>query len=244
MAIMVEVGYRIGRKRRDTNTDPTRNQTLGIQGSLIGLLALLLGFTFSMALSRLEMRKQLVVKESNAIGTTSLRAQFLPSSYSVEVNKLFNRYVNIRLKSVLETAQSSPERDSLDIEVMRIQRRLWQMAYENANTDPRSVSFGLFVDAVNRLIDIKSERDIADANHIPENVLFLLFGFTILTALILGYGNGLVGAPRITLSTVISIVFIILVILVIIDIDRPQTGLIRVSQQSMIQLQNFLNANH
>lgn len=244
MIIFGELGYRIGRKRRSTNNEPTRDQTLGIQASLIGLLALLLGFTFAMALSRLEIRKQMVVKESNAIGTAALRANFLPNSYSVEVRNLFKRYVRIRLESVLNTAQSSSERDKYDIEATQIQRQLWQIAYENANIDQRSVSLGLFVDAINRLIDIKTERDIAVANHVPESVLLLLLGFSVLIALIIGYGNGLVGAPRITIPTAISIVIIVLVILVIIDLDRPQTGLIRISQKSMTQLENILNVSH
>jgi len=180
MVLAGELGYRAGRRGFQRHNEMTRTQIMSIQAASLGLLALLLGFTFSMALSRYEYRKQMVVKESNAIGTAALRAQFLPSSNDVEVNELFRRYVEIRLQSVLHTEQLSSAREQLDVEATRIQRRLWLIANEAAGADPRSVPLGLFTHAVNELIDIKTQRDIAVANHVPENALFLLLGFAIL----------------------------------------------------------------
>jgi len=147
-----------------------------------------------MALSRFEYRKEMVVQESNAIGTAALRAQFLPASHQVEVSELFRRYVEIRSEAVLRTDQFSAARQQLDAETRRLQARLWRMAAAVTETDPRSVPFGLYAQAVNDLIDVKARRDVAVANHVPESVLLLLFGFAILAAGVLGYGNGLAGA--------------------------------------------------
>jgi hypothetical protein len=240
LALAGELGYRLGRTRRQTLTEPVRTQLISIQAAILGLLSLLIGFTFAMALSRFEYRKQMVVREANAIGTAALRAQFLPTSYQVEVRELFRRYVGIRLDSVLRTEQSSPERQELDAETRQLQVRLWEMANAAAVADPRSIPLGLFTQAVNELIDIKAQRDVAVANHVPESVLLLLLGFAILAVALLGYGNGLAGARNPIPMAVYSII-IVLVILLIIDLDRPQQGLARVSQESMIQLQEILH---
>jgi hypothetical protein len=242
MVLVGELGYRLGRRKRQMHNELTRTQIISIQAATLGLLSLLLGFTFAMALSRFEYRKQMVVQESNAIGTASLRAQFLPSSNDAEVGKLFRRYVEIRLHSVFHTAQMSSARDQLDAETRQLQHRLWHIAYEAAEANPRSVPLGLFAHAVNEVIDIKSKRDIAIANHVPESVLLLLFGFAVLGAGVLGYGNALAGA-RITSLTVAYYIIVVLVFVLIIDLDRPQQGLNRVSQASMIQLEEVLNSS-
>jgi hypothetical protein len=129
-----------------------------------------------MALSRFEYRKQLVVEESNAIGTAALRSQFLPASHEAEVNELFGRYVEIRLDSVLRTTESSPARQQLDSEATQIHIRLWGVANGAAEADLRSVPLGLLADAVNEVIDLKAKCDIAIANHVPESVLLMIIG--------------------------------------------------------------------
>lgn len=240
MILGAELGYRLGIGGRATQNELTRTQILSIQTTTLALLALLLGFTFSMAISRFEYRKQMVVQESNAIGTAALRSQFLPASRDDEVDKLFRRYVDIRLESVLRTAQGSAEREKLDAEVRQIQHRLWRIANEAAEADPRSVPLGLFTHAMNEVIDIKAQRDIAVANHVPESVLLFLLAFAVLAAAVLGYGDGLAGSRILSLTAAYCVV-VVLVIMLIIDLDRPQQGLARTSQQSMIQLQEILD---
>lgn len=239
MLLGAELGYRLGRRGRATNTDLTRIQIISIQGSTMALLALLLGFTFSMALSRFEYRKQMVVMESNAIGTAALRAQFLPESHADEIDTLVCRYVEIRLESVLSTCQGSPERDQLDVEDQKIQLRLWRIANEAAEADPQSVPLGLFVHAVNELIDVKMQRDVAVANHVPESVLVFLLAFSVVAAVVLGYGNGLAGARIVGLTGAYGFI-VVLVVMLIIDLDHPQQGLARTSQDSMLQLEKML----
>lgn len=241
MLLGAELGYRLGRSGRQTHNEPTRTQIISIQAATLGLLALLLGFTFSMALSRYEYRKQMVVQESNAIGTAALRSHFLPTSRHDEVNKLFHRYVEIRLESVLHTDQGSSDREQLDLEIRTIQRQLWRIASEAGEAEPRSIPSGMFTHAMNEVIDIKSKRDVAVANHVPESVLVFLFAFAVLAAVVLGYGNGLAGS-RIASLTAAYCVIVGLVIMLIIDLDHPQQGLARTSQQSMIELHENLDA--
>lgn len=241
MLIGAEVGYRLGRRGYQTQNERTRTQIIGIQAATLGLLALLLGFTFSMALSRFEYRKQMVVEESNAIGTAALRSQFLQASRHEEVNELFRRYVEIRLESVLHTIQGSSARKQMDLEIRTIQRHLWRIAREAAEAEPRSIPLGMFTHAMNELIDIKSKRDIAVANHVPESVLVFLFAFAVLAAVVLGYGSGLAGGRIISLTAAYCVI-VGLAIMLIIDLDHPQQGLARTSQQSMLELQEILDA--
>jgi hypothetical protein len=241
MLLGAELGYRLGRRGCQSHNELTRVQVISIQAATLGLLALLIGFTFAMALSRFEYRKQMVVQESNAIGTAALRSQFLPISRDDEVDRLFRRYVEIRLESVLRTGQSSLEREKLDNEIQQIQSRLWHIANESAEADPRSIPLGLFTHSINEVIDNKTKRDIAVANHVPESVLLFLLAFAVLVAMVLGYGNGLAGR-RITSLTTAYCVIVLLTIMLIIDLDHPQQGLARTSQQSMIQLQEIIDA--
>ena len=240
MTLGAELGYRLGQRGRKTHNELTRTQIISIQSATLGLLALLIGFTFAMALSRFEYRKQMVVQESNAIYTAVLRSQFLPISRDDEVNTLFRRYIEIRLESVFRTGEGSSEREQLDLEIRNIQHQLWRIANEAAEADPRSIPLGLFTHAINEVIDIKTKRDIAVANHIPESVWLFLLIFAVLTAVVLGYGNGLTGSRIIGLTAAYCVI-IVLVIVLIIDLDHPRQGLIRTSQQSMIQLNEIMD---
>ena len=236
-----ECGYRLGLRGRTSTPELVRTQLGGIQSALAGLFALLLGFTFAMALSRYEERRQTVVRESNAIGTAALRAGLLPAEQRADVNQLFRRYVEVRVTAAQGPNLASPELGRLDAEAGRLQAQLWRRAAAAAEADPRSVPAGLLVTAMNELIDVKGERDAALANHVPETVLLLLFGFAVLTSGVFGYGNGLAGARAFGTAAILT-VLISLVILVIVDLDRPRRGLIHVSQESMIGLQKSLDA--
>lgn len=236
-----EVGYRVGRSNRPSPPELVRAQVSGIQGALAGLFALLLGFTFAMALSRFDLRKQMVVRESNAIGTAFLRAGLLNDPQRAEMTELFRRYVEVRLSTARNPNLPTPAQQELDAEAGRLQDKMWLLAAAAAEVDPRAVTAGLLLEAVNELIDVKGERDAALANHVPETVLTLLCAFAILTAGVLGYGNGLAGARAFGAAATLTAV-IALVILVILDLDRPRRGLIRVSQESMILLQRSMDA--
>ena len=80
LLLCVEVGFRLGRRAKASFDEPTKTQIGTIQGAILGLLGLLLGFSFAMAASRFEVRKQLVIDEAYAIGTAALRGAATPDS--------------------------------------------------------------------------------------------------------------------------------------------------------------------
>ncbi len=236
----VEIGYWIGLKAKVEMTQPMKSQISTIQTAILTIFTFLLGFTFAMALARFDNRKQMVVKESNAIGTAVLRSKLLPENQRAKMIELFKQYVNVEFSITSRANVPSKERKEQNLETKRLQTLMWDEAFAATENNPLSVPAGLFATSINQLIDIKTERDIAISNHVPEIVLLGLLLFAALAIGILGYGNGLAATharyPAIILCIVITISFIL-----IIDLDRPNRGLTKVSQESMIDLMTIIN---
>src|SRR5271170_5954779 len=98
MLMATEVGFRLGRKLETRTPENVKSQISTVEAAILGILALLLGFTVSMAVFRFETRKQLVLEEADAIGTSSLRAQLLPAPAGPEIQSLLRQYVSVRVQ--------------------------------------------------------------------------------------------------------------------------------------------------
>lgn len=238
LLIATELGFRRGRVIRGSLEDPAKSELTILQGAMVGLLSLLLAFTFAMAESRFETRRQLVLEEANAIGTTYLRSQALAQPDRTKVVSLLREYVTNRLKYY--AAGTDPEAlEEVNQQTDQLQAGLWSQAMDAINKDPHSIPAGLFISSLNEVIDLHMKRNIARQNHVPGAVLLLLFLVAILAMGIVGFGCG-IGDWRNLSVTVTMCLIITLVILVIMDLDRPRRGYIRVSQQSMVNLQDSI----
>ncbi len=238
LLIATEIGFRCGRVIRTSLEDPAKSELTTLQAAMVGLLALLLAFSFAMAESRFETRRQLVLEEANAIGTTYLRSQALAEPYRTKVAALLREYVADRLRYY--AAGIDPERlDEVNRATDRLQTELWSQAMDAINQDSHSIPGGLFISSLNEVIDLHTKRDIARQNHVPEAVLLLLFLVAVLSMGIVGFGCGIGDWRNLSVTVTMSLI-ITLVILVIMDLDRPRRGFIRVSQRSMIALQESI----
>jgi thiamine monophosphate kinase len=123
-----------------------------LEGAVLGLLALMIGFTFAMALSRFEARRDAVLNEANAIGTTALRARLLPEPQRTEALKLLREYVKIRLDITQRPVSETELMAAID-RSNGLQEALWQQAMAVAAKDNRLVPTGLFIQALNEMID-------------------------------------------------------------------------------------------
>jgi hypothetical protein len=233
-----ELGFRRGRSLAPLILEQGKSQLSPLQTAVMGLLALLLAFSFAMAESRFETRQKLEVDEAAAIGTLALRLQTLPEPFQAASIKLLQEYVAARL--AYAEAGYDPVQLAKAIEwANQIKRELWSEALAVSKQSPASIPAGLVIVSLNQAFDLQSERDAARQNHVPEIVLYLLFAVAAVAMGLVGLGCG-VGNHR-HLPITISIAFIIaFVILVIIDLDRPRRGFIRVSQNSMIVVQDSL----
>jgi len=199
---------------------------------MLGLLALIIGFTFAMALSRFEARREAVLNEANAIGTTALRARLLPDPHRAETIKLLREYIQLRL-DVIQSGQSLAELTATVHRSSEIQEALWLQVRSLIVKDSGMVPTGLFIQALNEMIDDQAKRLAALRNRVPNVVLLGLFGIAAVVGGFAGYASG--RDPKRTRLPVYMMGFLVAtVILLILDLDRPSSGFITNNQQSMI----------
>jgi hypothetical protein len=230
--VVVMVASEFGRLLGARVGDRGGDQVFTLESAVLGLLALMIAFTFAMALSRFESRRDAVLNEANAIGTTALRARLLPTPYSTETLKLLHDYVQIRL----DITQRIPSDTQFNADVARsnqIQEALWRQAMEMAGKDNGMVPTGLFIQTLNEMIDDQEKRLTALRNRVPNIVLLALYGVATVAGAFSGYAGGL-GARASRLPVYAMIFLICAVILLIQDLDRPSTGFIVTDQQPMI----------
>lgn len=230
-----EAGYRFGRHYKSKTDVDVKTQTNTIQAGTLGLLALILGFTFNMALQRYNSRSQAVIMEANAIGTALLRSRLLPTPYDSLARAQLQHYINLRLELSNTDYAMVTEQQRLDDKTTQTQSIIWVTAVKAAQIDPRPVTTGYFISALNSMIDAHGERNALLQMHVPEVILFLLFIVVIISGALVGFSSGL-GMRRTTVPALMLTILICLVVFIIIDLDRPKRGIIKVSQDSMLQL--------
>ena len=231
MLAFFEVGYQFG-ERAQSHRDEDAPSSLGpMVGGLLGMLGFVLAFTFSMAAAQHDLRKQIVVDDANAIGTAYLRADLLDGASSTTIRDLLREYVDIRLRMITAKDRAEGLARTSDI-----QRLLWKQVVSAAKASPGTNS-SLMVQAVNDVLDVHEKRVAAALrNRIPGSVWVALSAITLLTLLTMGIQAGLTGKRRLAAVVPLTLAFAVLVTLVV-DLNRPQNGLIKVSQESMISLQ-------
>jgi len=238
----IEIGFRLGRRNQGAPVDDdSKTHINATQASTLGILALLLAFTFSLSLQRFDTRSDAVVDEANAIGTAYLRAQMLPAPLRDETRALLRDYVDLRVKAGSVSIIDDDEWAALTAEAVALQNALWDKARRAAEANPNPVPSGMFVQATNDLIDSFGRRDAAIHRHVPEVVLFLLIGTFLITSAIVGFSGGVSGRrpPLVSFAMVLLIVVLVFVIL---DLDRPIRGVIVVSEKNLRDLQASMKA--
>ncbi len=236
MLLAIECGYRFGLSVKKNTSESYRAYINGLQSSLLGILALLIAFTFSIALQRFDSRSDAVVDEANAIGTTYLLTQLLPISVRTEVQHSLRDYLDLRVKESTAALNHSNERTKLLANANLQLDILWAYAIQAGNENTNIVTSGLFIQALNEMIDSFGRRIATVDRHVPEFVLVLLSFVLIINASVIGYSVGII-RQRPSLISYIMIGIIVLLVFIIIDLDRPRRGLIQVSQKSLIDLQ-------
>jgi hypothetical protein len=241
MLAVMELGYRLGRRRRDSATELTRRHVNGVQASLLGVLALLLGFSFSLALQRFDSRSEAVVDEANAIGTAWLRAKLLPESVRSETLELFRQYIDLRARAGHISVAHESERDLVLAQTDRVLAALWRCAERAVQEDKSPVPSGIFVQALNAAIDAHARNEAILARHVPGLIMGSLFGTLVLTAGAVGFATGFAG-HRPSFVTYVLVVSFVMLAFTITDLDRPRRGFILVDQSSFTNLRATIEA--
>lgn len=236
---LAELGYRIGLRLYRAHDDARRCQISAVQGAILGLLGLLLGFTFSMAVNRYETRRQLVLKEANAVGTAWLRAGLLPEAQRTTTRELFRRFVETRLK--YQKVADDPVQLAEGLRLCgEIEADLWQQAEAAGKVAPTPLT-ATFVLALNEMIDTDAERIDAHRNLLPAAVWVLLLIVAASGCLTSSYGSGAQGV-RLGFTSVLLPLLISVVIIFIYDILHTHQGVVSVSQRPLIELLQTMQA--
>jgi len=230
----VEVGVRFGKYRRHRSESEKEAPVGSMAAAALGLLGFLLAFTFGMAATRFDIRRDLVLEESNALGTAYLRAGFLPEPQRAKTQTLLREYVDIRV-SVSQTGKL----EQVVARSEELHGALWAEAASAGEKGAQPVLVGLYVQALNDVIDVHAKRLSAIRSRIPTTIWFVLYAVTILSMTALGYYSGL-NDTHSTPAIVVLVLIFSAVMWLIADLDRPREGMLTVSQQPMIDLQSQL----
>jgi hypothetical protein len=233
--LAMEGGYRLGQWRRAQTTEE-KDQVVGaIVAAILGLLALVLGFTFSLAASRFDARRQVVLNEANAIGTAYLRTDFLPEPQRAEIARLLREYVDVRIRGV---ASGDPTAAIARSE--QIHNEMWRHAAAAGQQQPQSITIGLCIQSLNEVIDLHSVRIQAGMrSRIPLVIWGALFGLALLGMASVGYYDGLSGTIRSPAMLGLVLAFTC-VLYLIADLDRGHEGLLQIGQQALVDVQRSM----
>ncbi len=200
------------------------------------LLGLIIGFSFSMAVSRYDQRKNYEEAEANAIGTEYLRADLLPAADAARVHELLAKYIDQRV--VFYTSREERELERTRATLARLQSELWSTVRAASAAQPTPV-LALAVSGMNDVLNSEGYTQAAWTNRIPIEAWGLLAAIAVCCNLLLGYVSHKPGALLfLVLPLAASISFFLIA-----DIDSPRGGIIRVLPQNLLRLSQSLNAS-
>lgn len=231
-----EAGHQIGRYTLSHSRSTVDTAPGPMVGSILATLAFVLAFTFNMAASRFDLRKQNVLAETNVINTAYMRADLLDQPHKSEMQRVLREYVEVRLRGIEPGNREKALSKSLELHQV-----LWNQATLVARKNPTVLSARL-VQSVIDIISIHEKRlNAATRNRIPGSIWFTLYAISAFAMLAMGSQTGLTRARR--LIQVIPLVLAFSALMTVVaDLDRPaELGLIKVSQEAMISLQEGMN---
>jgi hypothetical protein len=240
MAAATEAGFRLGSRSDKPAAQDTKSQHLTVEAGLLGVLGLLLGFTMAMALGRFEIRKQLILQEAQAIGSAYLLTQVLPVKDGTEIAGLLRAYTNFRIRRD-DGHDIYRQIAAMRQESAHLQEAFWERAAAYAQKDPNPVRAGLLLQSLKEVIQLDAARWAAFLDHLPGAVIYAIVVVGLLSVMVVGYTFGLSGLRQ-PFSIYMLSLAITLVLTIIVDLDRPREGLIRVSQQPLLDLQKQLHS--
>ncbi len=223
------------RKRHHGISDEDTQDFTFIVGATLTLLGLIIGFTFSMAVSRYDQRMNFEEQEANAIGTEYLRVDALPSADAAKIRALLKVYLDKRIQ-YYGSRDSQTTADS-NAATMQLQNQLWTAAIAPAKAQPTPVT-ALVVTGINDVLNAQGYAQAAWWNRIPAAAWILLVTISVFCNLLIGYGVRLKSELLfLILPTVLSISFFLIA-----DIDSPRRGVIHIRAQNLESLAESLKA--
>jgi hypothetical protein len=232
MVGFLELGRWIGVRRLEKDPEGARIGVQAIEGAIFALLGLLLAFTFSGAANRLDIRRQIIVDEANAIGTAYLRLDMLSEDSRAELQTLFREYVETRLKAYKEYPDEQAIRRGLG-EANQLQQKIWNAAITATRQENYQPAAMLLLPALNEMIDITTTRGMAAQTH-PPAIIFAMLTFLLLCSALLA-GIAMAGGKSRSWIHILSYAAVSAVTMyVIIDLEYPRLGLLQLTDFDVV----------
>jgi len=223
------------RKRRQPLEKDQREDLNVVQGAALTLLSLLIGFTFSMAVSRYEQRKTYEEAEANTIGTEYLRASLLPASDASRVCELLREYLDQRV--LYYTTRDEQFLRQVDANTAQLQNELWSTVQARAMTQSTPMT-ALSISGMNEVLDSQGRTEAAWRNRIPLEAWILLAAIAAGCNVLISYGAHRTSILSIVLPLTVSISFFLIA-----DIDSPRGGVTRVRPENLVSLSQSLRTH-
>ncbi len=235
--IPLTLGERYGRAHTRKNSQLNSVLVESSVTAAFGLLAFMLAFTFQIAATRYDKRKELLVKEVDNIRTAYLRAGLIHEPIKSDTRRRMVDYVDL----LVRVTKGDSKIEEAKATVQRILDSCWRDAEALAREDRSSEVYSLFTGTINDLYSSYNERvAIVLEYKIPWVVYFVLGTISVLSMLVLGYQFGISGRGSMQINIMLSLIFAIVMLLIII-LDYPETGLLQVNQQPLMRLQEDLS---
>ena len=222
-------------KRQQGMDEETRHDFGIIMAATLTLLGLIIGFSFSMATSRYDLRKNYEEAEANAIGTEYVRADLLPSRDAIKVRELLRNYLDQRV--LFYMGGDEQELQQIKSRTAQLQADLWTAVLAPSAAQPTPV-VALAVAGMNDVLNSQGYTQAGYWNRIPVSAWALMGMIAIACNFLVGFGSRSVTARSRLLPVLPFVVGI--AFMLIAEIDTPRHGIIRVSPQNLISLAESL----
>jgi len=223
MMLMVWAGNTLRSKKAETVSLST------IEGSLFGLLGLLLAFTFSMSANRYDARKAIIVEEANDIGTALLRTDMYGDSLRKAFRQDFHEYIKARI-AYYDAGRDTGLINAASKKTEQISARIWNRAVAASHKSENLAATQQMIPALNAMIDVTTLRTAAGRSRVPDSIIVLLFLLSMACSFFAGYV--IPSNKKMEKTTLLGFVLLtVFVIYVILDLDRPRRGIINMDAQ-------------
>jgi hypothetical protein len=237
VVLAVEIGFRLGKLVRRRSSEERESPVSAIAGAILGLLAFMLAFTFSIASDRYDTKKGLVREEANVLRAAWLRSDFLQEPAREKTKAMLRDYLDSRIAF----AQSlNPDGAQTSISnATRMQHEIWATGVLSAKTDPfmNSDIGAMYLESINQMADLHALRVNQGLQaRVPSGIWFVLYALLLLGMIAVGYQTAIAESRRSRVTAVLAISFS-LVIALIAALDHPLNRFISISQEPLMSLQ-------
>jgi hypothetical protein len=233
-----EAGFWVGRRAAARSHPKAFDNAMNWQGAVLGLAALLIGFTFSMAVTRFDARKEVLIAEATAVGTAYNRTFLLDAEAGGAVRQLIRRYVDLRI-ALYDVAADSVRADVFERAGADLRAQIWSRLAAAGRAEPRSVVAGLALQSATDVFERADERRFAREMPVPPTVFIVVILVSAIAIASIGYTLGLAGA-RMSFGMLVIPLLVAGVIMLVIDIAHPSLGVVRIPDLPMLRLRDSL----